>query len=968
MNKIFRIKEIKILSFILALIFCLPLTMKSFAQVDENSSDEQMNIQQTEVSLNDQKTYYQYYNAYISKQKPEATVEIDITTLSSANGDSVVKRELDGKTAVEVNKDAGWFEWEFNVPEEGLFSVYLDYYAVSGPHKDILVSIMFDGVYPFKEAEAILIPRIWEDKRYDNGKSIQVDKVGNDIRPPQVEKQGWTRTALSDVTGLYNEPYLFYLTPGEHSIRLNAIQDSFALNNITIKNQKAPVSYEEYIAKYSEADKVKGVDTIRQEAELAYEKNSPLLYPVYDRGSSATLPSDPYYIKMNTIGQSNWKNQGEQISWKVSVPKSGLYRVAFRARQNLNPGMNSYRTLLINGEIPFKECKEISFKYETNWEIVTIGSGEQFVYLKNGDILTLECSSGTMSAALRDIQNAILRLNMLYRKIIIIVGPSPDVYRDYSLDKQIPDIVNELENVGNQLGNTSKLIKGTIKLKGSQASNIDKVVKLLRELSQKPVTISQRLGSLKENIESLGSLITSLGQQPLELDCIYYIPSDRNNPKAQAPILGAVRYGVTKFIVSFIYDYNALGSDDTSHKSINLWISTGRDQAQILNNMIMDSFTEKYGVGVNLSMVDTGDTLIQATLAGKGPDVAFMIPKVNPVNLAMRGMLVDLGDYDLGTLMDEIDTSSFAPFYYKNSLYAVPESQIFDVIFYRTDIFEELNIQPPDTWEDFYNVLRIIQKNNLQVGIPEVQEDNAGVSAGISTFDKLLFQRGGTYYDETMSKTMFETEDAFNAFEEWVKLYSVYGLDRSFNFYNRFRSGEMPIGIAGYNTFNQIYDAAPEIRGLWKMAPIPGIKKSDGKIDRSQPSYVTGSIVTKAAKQHGVDSEAVELVKWWASHEAQSRYATEIEATLGIASRYAPANRLAFSKIGWSDEDKAVLENSSRWLENVPQIPGNYYVERSLTNALRDAIDKVNLPRRSLALHNRSINEEIDRKRKEFED
>ncbi len=54
-----------------------------------------------------------------------------------------------------------------------------------------------------------------------------------------------------------------------------------------------------------------------------------------------------------------------------------------------------------------------------------------------------------------------------------------------------------------------------------------------------------------------------------------------------------------------------------------------------------------------------------------------------------------------------------------------------------------------------------------------------------------------------------------------VELYSSYGLDREFCFYSRFRTGEMVLSIQPYNTYNQLASAAPEIRGLWKMAPVP---------------------------------------------------------------------------------------------------------------------------------------------------
>ena len=120
------------------------------------------------------------------------------------------------------------------------------------------------------------------------------------------------------------------------------------------------------------------------------------------------------------------------------------------------------------------------------------------------------------------------------------------------------------------------------------------------------------------------------------------------------------------------------------------------------------------------------------------------------------------------------------------------------------------------------------------------------------------------------------------------------------------------------------------------------------------------------AVEEGIDKETYEFLKWWASGDVQGTYGTELEATMGPAMRYSPANVTAFEKIPWSsDERKQILE---QWEEiyDVREIPGNYYISRSLTSALRMAIDSDVSVRRQLLLYNTEINTEITRKRKEF--
>lgn len=68
--------------------------------------------------------------------------------------------------------------------------------------------------------------------------------------------------------------------------------------------------------------------------------------------------------------------------------------------------------------------------------------------------------------------------------------------------------------------------------------------------------------------------------------------------------------------------------------------AVGRDQAQILKQVLDSQFTPKTGVTVNLKLVQ--QALAPAIFSGRGPDVAAYIPTGDSVNLAARGGLQDL--------------------------------------------------------------------------------------------------------------------------------------------------------------------------------------------------------------------------------------------------------------------------------------------------------------------------------------
>ena len=71
------------------------------------------------------------------------------------------------------------------------------------------------------------------------------------------------------------------------------------------------------------------------------------------------------------------------------------------------------------------------------------------------------------------------------------------------------------------------------------------------------------------------------------------------------------------------------------------------------------------------------------------------------------------------------------------------------------------------------------------------------------------------------------------AFKQYTSLYNDYGLPVVFDFVSRFRSGEMPIGVASYATYNTLMVSAPEIKGLWNFAPFPGTIQEDGTLDNT---------------------------------------------------------------------------------------------------------------------------------------
>lgn len=910
-----------------------------------------------------------YFGKYDTVKEFADTEKVYVLDAEKASAEKGKASEILDRTAVSLSEDNAWCEWTFDAEKEGAYNIKIDYLPDVKFDKDITVKVEVDGKLPFTEAANISLSRKWRSAFLEGDYPFEKDNRGNDIRPEQVQVEQWLSASLEDTQGLYDDPYFFYFEKGKHTIRITCTETPLSISGITLQVETS-ISYKDYLAKY-EGKEVKGGDGKFVEAELAESVSNASIYPNYDNLSASMSPRDPKNTVLNLIGGSNWGSQGETISWKADVEKAGLYKIIMRGRQSVNAGLNSYRTLLVNGELPFEEAEMLSFDYSTGWQIFTLGNGdkEYLVYLEPGDIVSLSSTSGDTAVVLRNVQNINNDLNELYRQILAITSATPDTYQDYDLEDKIPSLEDDLRDASERMMKTYEDLCATLGTTGSQATTLKLCAEDIGDFADAPYEIPESLSTFKSVLEKLGAIILALCEQPLELDYIGFMPIDAELPNVSASFWDGLVFMTKQFLYSFTSDYSSLGSTaGESGKTITVWINTGRDQAQIISNLIASEFTEKTGIGVTLNMVDTNQTLLRAALAGKGPDVALMMAQGQPVELAARGALVDLTDYITDDVYDDFHPSSWIPFRYRDRIYSVPESQSFMVTFYRTDIFEQLELEVPDTWDEFYRMLEVIQSNNLNVGMTEINAAEMGVSASLSIFSSMLFQKGTkSYYTDDLSETLFTTENAYQAFTEWARFYTDYGISRSIDFYSRFRTGEVPIGFSNFATYSQLIAAAPEIRGMWAMAPMVGtLNEETGEIDRSESSAVTGCVMLKAAEEKGVADEAFEFLKWWVSAETQIKYCENVEVTLGIAGRYYSANLEAFDSLNWSKAEKAVLDEQREHLNNIPTVIGSYAVNRDLTTALREVIDGVNRPRRALLLYNADINEEINRKREEF--
>jgi len=201
------------------------------------------------------------------------------------------------------------------------------------------------------------------------------------------------------------------------------------------------------------------------------------------------------------------------------------------------------------------------------------------------------------------------------------------------------------------------------------------------------------------------------------------------------------------------------------------------------------------------------------------------------MNFGLRGSVADLSEFpDFEEVRSRFAESAMVPYEYGGWTFALPETQIFPMMFYRKDILAELNMELPDTWDDVFIIMSELAFNHMEFGMLPSEQ----------IFTMLLFQHGGEYYTPCRTRSALDTEEAMNAFRIYTEFYTDFGLDRATSVEERFRTGETPIIIADYTLYNNLQISAPDLRGIWGMAPVPGVRQPDGTIDRSVSSNAGG--------------------------------------------------------------------------------------------------------------------------------
>ncbi|MCJ8009410.1 extracellular solute-binding protein [Lederbergia wuyishanensis] len=953
------------LMYVSLIIFLITSTIMPFTSKSVNAEDTKKNSSNNNVEARIEPYYYEVEQSWKSEgiKLGKDVVNMKASQYSKISEEGVSIESYGGKEDVMLlSNSKGWVEYTINVAEDGLYEIAIEHLPLAqadgGSRQSVILNVKVNGEYPYRELRSIELKKEFEDKE------DQYDDSGNQIRSLINELIEWKKESLTS-GGSHTGSLLFYLKSGKNKIQLQSLREAVALNSITIQSPEVIKTYDD-VKNVSDLDKNKDGNVITIEAENFTKKNSTSIQVQYDR-DPLTTPKSLEKIKFNTLGGWSWYDGGQKVTWEFEVPKTGNYQIAFRGLQNYRKNLSVFRTVYIDGKIPFSDMKNFRIPYATGWqEIVLKDQNDRpySFYLEKGKhTFEFEVTYEPFVPIIVQIEKLANEIKEISQEIRLASGNQVDGYKNnvdqfrvWNVEQELPGVLDQLKEMHDQLNNMSNHMLEINGERSNVSQAFESIVQDIASMLEKPDTIPNnqvRIGALQDQLESQKQ---ELMNAPLQIDKFYVAPDNKDFPRMTANMFEKVQGMYNSLLYSF-KDKNQLR--EQKDEELNVWMMWGRDYAEELQQLANQQFTPEHGIKVNVNLIQDPNLLILAKAAGIMPDVALGVPSGMPFEMALRGAAKDLSQLPgAEELLDQYAPGTLLPYYYDHAYYGIPETINFKVLFYRKDILDQLNLGVPETWEDVYDM------------IPTLLQNQYNFYADPKDFSYMLYQNGVELYTPDGLSTGLNTPESFTAFEEWTNLFNLHGMDRMVqSFYQQFRKGTMPIGIADFNQYMQLLVAAPEILDVWGIAPIPGHVNKNGEIVRWAGG--TGVDTTSMMMFNDTPKEkqdiAWEFIKWYSSTEVQTEYGLNLEQFRGETFRWNSANVGAFSKMPWRQEDLQTILEQWRWVKDIPNVPGGYMTTRQLDFAWNQTVLEGGTPRIELEKALKAISRELVRKQTEFE-
>lgn len=458
------------------------------------------------------------------------------------------------------------FENTVSIPSDAWYNIEITYKSTENDTGEINFALLIDGAYPFEEAGQYTLPRLYQDDG-----EVRSDGLGNEFTPMQKEVYLQQTILLSNFSTFTTEASKFFFSKGEHTLTFEDFTCDAEIISVRLVSVEQLLDYETVLASYPKAENYDGEELLFEGEDAVYKSSSDLVAKS-DSTTPAVYPTDPFVQRVNYIG-SNWSDTGEEITWKINVEKSGLYKLSFHFRQNYILNGNSYRSIKIDGKIPFEEAGMVAFPYGNGWQTMTVSDneGEAYLfYLEEGThTFSMSVTLGPLSSFCTELEDIVYEIGAWYRKIVMITGETPDSNRDYNLFSQIGGLEDGLQSIVEdieELVNYYEQLTGVSG--GSTVSVLNSMKNSINSMLKYKYKAQQYKSSYYSNYSSVSATLYELMDMPLDIDTVVLSSPEKEVEKGNVSVFSKMSYSFKRFMASFAVDYNNISGDTQTDQEI----------------------------------------------------------------------------------------------------------------------------------------------------------------------------------------------------------------------------------------------------------------------------------------------------------------------------------------------------------------------------------------------------------------
>ena len=867
------------------------------------------------------------------------------------------EKKYDGEQVFDWEEDAEDITFKVNIAKAGDYQIAVDYLSCQTTVNTISLNVTANKT----THNNIELQSAWIDSTNEE----IFDIYGNEVSPVQKPVENlWRNVFLYDQRYYQQDPVVFALKAGENEVVMHKNEGHLKVGAIYFVEVKEFDNY-----KSPQKNDAAKDELITLEAENPFFKSTPEIGAASQQNVSVTPYSTDNNL-LNVISGDSFNKSGYSVTYAFNVEKAGNYNISMKYYIS-QTNTSVYSKIFVDNVILNKELNSYEFKDRTKYNNETLnvnGENMEFYFEKGIHTITIQLDASLQSVIYYEMSNIISEINSLYMEIIKLTGGTVDKDMVWKIDNFIknPSATERLNNWKERLENLLELTNEISKSDSSKQNrlyqNINNAYDKLCDLAKDPNKLPHKLNILSEGSSSISNMLSdslhTATFSPLSLDKIYIHGSDAKlpNPKAN---------GFLTFFATIQRVFKS-GVEERDDDVVEIWVNRSTYYVSL-----MQQYADAYYNGpkkIRFSLLPDESKITYANASGTNPDAALGVSSTVPYDMGIRGALVDLRQMPgFNDVIKEYTPGAFINMMECDKVYGLPETQDFNITYYRKDLVEMLGVESvigkpvPETYEEIIEIVPLLQAYGMNYHMPLA--GGSGLKS-IAATAPIIYQYGGDIYSPDYMTTAIDSTEAIEAMNMMVDLFNIYSLPlTSQSFYNTFRSGTIPIGVAGFEVYLQLTTAAPEIAGQWDVALAPGVKKADGTIDRTNTADAKGVVIFEKSEYK---EEAWDFIKWWLSSDIQARFANDIEATYGPTFLWNTANINAFAQLPIDDHHKEVILEQWTHTRNIAQTPATYIIERCISNVWNAAVFDQAPIRAQISDAVLEINKEMKRKMEEF--